>query len=112
MRTLREALSGLTGVDVAIIFGSVARDAAGAKTARTSDLDLLVFGRASELKLNAALKPVGRNLGRAVRATTCTVDLFKDQLQGGENFALSLVQGPRVSLIGYFDAVLFQAIGE
>jgi hypothetical protein len=37
--------------------------------AYTSDLDLLVLGRASELKLKAALKPVARKLGRAVHAT-------------------------------------------
>jgi Nucleotidyltransferase domain len=108
VRTLRDALSGLTGVDVAVIFGSVARGAAGA----ASDLDLLVLGRASELKLNAALKPAGRKLGRAVRATTCTVESFKNQLSGGESFALGVVQGPRVSLIGDLDAALFQAIGQ
>jgi Nucleotidyltransferase domain len=108
VRTLRDALSGLTGVDVAVIFGSVARGAAGA----ASDLDLLVLGRASELKLNAALKPAGRKLGRAVRATACTVESFKNQLSGGESFALGVVQGPRVSLIGDLDAALFQAIGQ
>ncbi len=108
VRALRDALSSLTGVDVAVIFGSVARGAAGA----ASDLDLLVLGRASELKLNAALKPVGRKLGRAVRATACTLDSFKNQLRGGESFAMGVLQGPRVSLIGDLDAALFQAIGQ
>jgi hypothetical protein len=108
VRTLREALEGLTGVDVAVIFGSVARGAAGA----ASDLDLLVLGRASELKLNAALKPAGRKLGRAVRATASTVESFKNQLRSGESFALGVVQGPRVSLIGDLDAAFFQAIGQ
>ncbi|MDO9314807.1 MAG: MarR family transcriptional regulator [Burkholderiaceae bacterium] len=107
VRTLREALSGLAGVDVALIFGSVARGAAGA----ASDLDLLVLGRASELKLNAALKPVGRKLGRAVHATASTIDSFKNQLRGGESFALGVVQGPRVPLIGDLDAALLQATG-
>jgi predicted nucleotidyltransferase len=107
VRTLREALEGLTRVDVAVIFGLVARGAAGAKTERASDLNLLVLGRASELKLNAALKLAGRKLGRAVRATVCTVDSFKNQLRGGESFALSVLQGPRVSLIGDLDAALF-----
>lgn len=108
VRTLRDALSGLPGVDVALIFGSVASGAAGA----ASDLDLLVLGRASELKLNAALKPVGRNLGRAVHATVCTIDSFRNQLRGGESFALGVVQGPRVPLIGDFDAALLQATGQ
>lgn len=108
VRTLRDALSSLPGVDVALIFGSVAGGAAGA----ASDLDLLVLGRASELKLNAALKPAGRKLGRAVHATACTIDSFKSQLRGGESFALGVVQGPRVPLIGDIDAALLQATGQ
>lgn len=108
VRTLREALSGMAGVDVALIFGSVAGSAAGA----ASDLDLLVLGKASELKLNAALKPVGRRLGRAVHATASTIDSFKSQLRGGESFALGVVQGPRIPLIGDLDAALLQATGR
>ena len=106
VRTLREALSGLACVDVAVIFGSVARGAAGA----TSDLDLLVLGRVSELKLNVAFKPVSRKLGRAVRATACTVESFKNKLRGGDSFTLGVMQAPRVSLIGDLDAALLQAI--
>ena len=102
VRTLRDALSALPGVEVALVFGSVAQGAAGA----ASDLDLLVLGRASELKLNAALKPVGRQLGRAVHATVSTVDSFKNQLRAGESFALGVMQGPRIPLIGDIDAAL------
>ncbi len=108
VRALREALAGQPGVDVALIFGSVAGGAAGA----SSDLDLLVLGQASELKLNAMLKPVGRKLGRAVHATTSSIESFKNQLRGGESFALGVVQGPRVSLIGDLDAALVQATGQ
>ena len=108
VRTLRAALSGRAGVEVALFFGSVAGGAAGA----ASDLDLLVLGKASELKLNAALKPVGRQLGRAVHATACTIDSFKNQLRGGESFALGVVQGPRIALIGDLDAALLQATGQ
>ena len=108
VRTLREALSGVKGVDVALVFGSVARGAQGA----TSDLDLLVLGSASELKLNAALKPAGRALGRAVHATVCTIDSFKQQLGRGESFAMGIVQAPRIALIGELDAAILQAPGQ
>lgn len=108
VRTLRDALAGKAGVQVALIFGSVARGTAGA----ASDLDLLVLGSLSELKLNAALKPVGRALGRAVHATACTIDSFKKQVRGGESFALGIVQGPRVTLIGDLDAAILQATGQ
>jgi predicted nucleotidyltransferase len=102
VHTLREALSGVKGVQAALIFGSLA---GGAESA-TSDVDLLVLGSASELKLNAALKPVGRQLGRSVHATVCTVESFKNQLRSGESFALGVVRGPRIALIGDFDAAI------
>lgn len=106
--TLRAALSPLRGVEVALVFGSVAAGQARAG----SDVDVLVLGAASELKLNAALKPVGRALGRPVHATACTTDSFKNQLRGGESFALGIAQGPRIALIGELDAAILQATGQ
>lgn len=107
VRTLREALAGVRGVEVALVFGSVARGAEGAG----SDLDLLALGSVSELKLNAALKPAGRELGREVRATACTMASFRQQLRGRESFALGIVQGPRIALIGDLDAAILPAAG-
>lgn len=101
-RTLREALSGLPGVQVALVFGSVARGTGGA----ASDVDVLVLGAISELKLNAVLKPAGRSLGRSVHANAFTVESFRSQLRAGEGFALDIVQGPRITLIGDFDAAI------
>jgi predicted nucleotidyltransferase len=102
VHTLREAIAAVKGVEVALVFGSVARGAEGA----ASDLDVLVLGSASELKLNAALKAAGRTLGRAVHATASTIESFKNQLRGGESFALGVVQGPRIALIGDLDAAI------
>jgi predicted nucleotidyltransferase len=96
VQTLREALLAVKGVQVALVFGSVARGAAGA----ASDVDLLVLGDVSELKLNAVLKPVGRALGRPVRATAFSVDAFRAQWRAGESFAQSVMQASRVALIG------------
>jgi predicted nucleotidyltransferase len=106
--TLRSALSPLKGVDVALVFGSVAAGQAGAQ----SDVDVLVLGAVSELKLNAALKPAGRVLGRAVHATAFTRDSFKQQILGGESFALGIVEGPRLALIGELDAAILQTTGR
>jgi predicted nucleotidyltransferase len=108
VRTLREAIAAVKGVEVALVFGSVARGAEGA----ASDLDVLVLGSASELKLNAALKPAGRALGRAVHATASTTQSFKNQLRGGESFALGVVQGPRIALIGDLDAAILSTPGQ
>lgn len=100
--TLREALAPVTGVVVAVVFGSVARGEAVAG----SDVDVLVLGHASELKVNAALKPAGRSLGRAVHATAFTIDNFMEQVRGGESFARDIVQGPRIALVGSFEDVV------
>ncbi len=108
VRTLREPLAGLAGVKLALVFGSVARGEARAG----SDVDVLVLGSASELKLNAALKPAGRALGRPVHATAFSIDAFKQQLRAGESFALGVAQGPRIPLIGDFDAEILQATGR
>jgi predicted nucleotidyltransferase len=108
IRTLREALSAVAGAKVAVVFGSVARGQARAG----SDVDVLVLGSASELKLNAALKPAGRALGRPVHATTLTIDAFKNQLRAGESFAQGVAQEPRMPLFGDFDAEVLQATGR
>ncbi|MDC6170986.1 nucleotidyltransferase domain-containing protein [Paucibacter sp. XJ19-41] len=107
VHTLREALASIDGVAVALVFGSVARGDAGAG----SDVDLLVLGDVSELKLNAALKPAGRALGRAVHATAFTIESFKNQLRGGESFAQEIVRGPRIALIGTLDAAILSTTG-
>ena len=105
--TLREALATVPGVAVALVFGSVARGEAGAG----SDVDVLVLGNASELKVNAALKPAGRILGRAVHATASTIDGFIEQVRGGESFAQDIVQGPRIALLGSLEDAVISNIG-
>lgn len=106
--TLREALVPVPGVVVALVFGSVARGEAGAG----SDVDVLVLGKASELKVNAALKPAGRSLGRAVHATAFTIDHFMEQVRAGESFAQDIVQGPRIALVGSFEDVVLSGAGR
>jgi len=108
VRTLREALQPIKGIQVALLFGSVARGQAGAG----SDIDVLVLGHVSELKVNVALKPAGRSLGREIHATACTIDSFHEQLLGRESFAQDIVRGPRTPLIGDFDAEIFSGAGR
>lgn len=108
VRTLREALQSIKGIQVAVVFGSVAQGQAQAQ----SDVDVLVLGDVSELKVNVALKPAGRALGREVHATACSIDSFHEQLRGRESFAQDIVRGPRTPLIGDFDAEVFSGPGR
>ncbi len=100
--TLRDFLAELDGVDVAIIFGSIARGEENAD----SDIDLLVLGSVSELRLNTLLKPVGRTLGRPIHASVSTAAAFQKQLKAGESFAGEIVRGPKIALKGSFDAAV------
>lgn len=100
--TLRDFLAKLEDIDVAIIFGSIARGEENAD----SDIDLLVLGSVSELKLNTLLKPVGRALGRPVHASVNTAAALKKQLSAGESFAGEIVRGPKITLKGNFDAAV------
>jgi len=104
IRTLRDFLASLEGVQVAVIFGSFARG----EEAAESDIDVLVLGKLSELKVNTLLKPVGRKLGRPVHASVSTIKDFRNQIQAGESFAREIVQGPRIALIGDLDATVVQ----
>jgi predicted nucleotidyltransferase len=104
IRTLRDFLASLDGVQVAVIFGSFARG----EEAAESDVDVLVLGKLSELKVNTLLKPVGRKLGRPVHASVSTIEDFRNQIQAGESFAREIVQGPRIALIGDLDATVVQ----
>lgn len=105
--TLKGALAPVPGVAVALVFGSVARGEAGAY----SDVDVLVLGNASELKANAALKPAGRTLGRAVHVTASTIEAFMDQVRAGEGFAQDIVQGPRIALLGSLENAILSNAG-
>lgn len=105
--TLKDALAPVPGVAVALVFGSVARGEAGAD----SDVDVLVLGSASELKVNAALKPAGRTLGRAVHATASTIEAFMEQVRTGEGFAQDIVQGPRIALLGSLENAILSNAG-
>lgn len=104
---LKDALAHVPGVTVALVFGSVARGEAGAH----SDVDVLVLGSASELKVNAALKPAGRTLGRAVHATASTIEAFMEQVRAGEGFAQDIVQGPRIALLGSLENAILSNAG-
>jgi predicted nucleotidyltransferase len=105
VRILRDFLGGVEGIQAALIFGSFARGEASAE----SDIDVLALGNLSELKLNTLARPIGRKLGRPVRVSAMSVDNFREQVRSGEGFAVGIVHGPRIPLIGDLDATVVQA---
>lgn len=93
---LRELFAPMERVTSAAIFGSVARNAESA----TSDVDILVLGEISELKLNALLRPMARKYGQEFNASVFRPECFAELLARDDDFACELVAKPLVPLKG------------
>ncbi len=84
-------------VETAVVFGSVAR---GEEKAG-SDIDVLALGpELSEIKVNAALRPVGRKHRREISVSCFSPDEFARLLAAGDGFARSVVNQPTIPLKG------------
>lgn len=87
--------------EVALIHGSVAR---GEEKA-TSDIDVLILGDGlSSIKVNAALKPVGRKHDRAINASVHGRGEFARMAKSKDAFALSVLSNPTIMLKGELHA--------
>ncbi|HDR9767565.1 TPA: nucleotidyltransferase domain-containing protein [Burkholderia cepacia ATCC 25416] len=96
---LREVLRDQPGVESAFVFGSYARNEEKA----SSDIDVLVLGAVSELKTNAALRPLSRKYGRPFHASAFTKEQFHQLILDEDPFALDVQKSPRISIIGHLD---------
>lgn len=95
---LRALFAPMEKVTSAAIFGSVASNAEGA----TSDVDILVLGDISELKLNALLRPMARTYEREFNASVFRPERFAELLAQGDEFACEVMAKPLVPLKGEF----------
>lgn len=86
-------------IEHAFVYGSFAD---GTPTA-TSDIDLMVLGEVSFGDVSEAVRPVAERLGRFVSPTVYGVKEFRRQLADGQSFVVSVLQKPRIDLIGTSD---------
>jgi hypothetical protein len=81
----------------AVIFGSVARGEEDAQ----SDVDVLVLGDdLSSIRINGALKPVGRKHHRDIRATVFSQSEFEKLLRDENSFVMGLLSRPTIVIKG------------
>jgi len=86
-------------VQTAVVFGSVAR---GEERAG-SDIDILALGPGlSEIKLTAALRPVGRKHRRDINVSCFSREEFERQLAAGDGFARSVASQRTIPIKGEF----------
>ena len=97
---LQRALETLsTRIQSAFVFGSVA----AGKEAQASDVDVMVIGEVSLEELVGALGPLQNQLGREVNPSVYTAAEFRERLARGSHFLSSVLNGPKLFLIGSAD---------
>jgi predicted nucleotidyltransferase len=98
---LARALAPVQGIDVALIFGSVA---AGTATAK-SDVDLLVIGNVGLRKLIPALRGLADSLGREINPICLTPAEWLQNRAKGDAFTTRVSSEPKLWLKGGPDAL-------
>lgn len=94
---LRAALLPLAErIQAAFIFGSMAEG----RQNQESDVDLLIIGKVNLREVVTALSQAQTTLGREVNPTVYPPEEFRQKLAQGHHFLKSLVENPRIFLIG------------
>jgi predicted nucleotidyltransferase len=83
-------------IELAFLFGSFAKGEEGTQ----SDVDLLVIGSISARTLSGLLVPLKEELEREINPTVLPIDEYKERLAAGDPFILSVVQEPKIFLLG------------
>lgn len=83
-------------VEVAFVFGSVAR---GAETS-SSDVDLFVLGKAKFAEVADLVAPLRQRLGREVNAVAMSRKDFEAQRARGDRFVVRVMAEPKLLVIG------------
>jgi len=99
---LRQALEPLRQrIAVAFVFGSVADGTSGSG----SDVDLIVITALPVVELVEALRPAQEHLGRDINPVRMTPDECRDLVEGDDHFLRTVLDGPKLFLIGDQDAL-------
>ena len=94
---LRDAIEPLADrVEAAFVFGSFARREESVR----SDVDILVIGDAGLAELVRILKPLELRFGREFNARCYSVPDFIEKLKSGNHFVGTVMQEPKIFLIG------------
>lgn len=95
VEVLRSALEDKE-VRLAFIFGSLARNEEGAE----SDVDLMVIGNVGLRTLSGWLTGVSEAIGREINPHVLSEAEFKKRKRSGEHFLSSVLNSPRLFIIG------------
>jgi len=92
---IKAALEGLP-IDVALIFGSVAK---GSESAH-SDVDVLIISNTGYRDALDRMMSIEKQIGRPINIKHFRSDEFQDLARSGNAFALGIINGPKIFLKG------------
>lgn len=94
--TLRQAIETVEGINVAFVYGSVAKG--GERLG--SDIDLLVIGRPDADLLHEAVRKAEDALGREVSLATMSPEEWRARRASNDAFVADLLKSEKIFLIG------------
>ncbi len=98
---LREALSGMRGIDFAFIYGSFA---SGQETSRR-DIDLMVIGTVTLERLIKRLKQPEETLGREINPSLYDLREIKERIRAQDPFISRVMRESKIMLVGDEDGL-------
>ena len=96
---LAKALRNIRGIDLAFVFGSLARSNGKA----SSDVDLMVIGSAGLRALAPALRKASEEMGREINPHTYTRADWRKKRRAHNGFLNNVVQGEKLFVKGNSD---------
>jgi predicted nucleotidyltransferase len=93
-------------IDVAFVFGSVAR---GDETA-VSDVDLMVIGNIGMRDMAGLLAGLTETIGREINPHVMTKSEYNRRKRNQDHFTMRVLEGPKMFVIGNADE--FEALGK
>ena len=98
---LNVKFSDSRGIELAFIYGSVARN----EETEKSDIDLFVVGEINEDELHRIMLEIEHDIGRQVNYTLMDHNEFNDRRQKGEPFIKRILEEPKIILKGKLDVI-------
>lgn len=98
VETLKRVLDK-DSIKVAFVFGSIAQNQEGAR----SDVDLMVIGKIGLRTLTGWLSGITEEVGRDINPHILSIKEFKKRKQSGDHFLNTVLNSPRLFIIGNED---------
>jgi predicted nucleotidyltransferase len=98
---LNVKLSDSKGIELAFIYGSVARN----EETEKSDIDLFVVGGINEDELHRIILEIEHDISRQINYSLMDHKEFNDRRQKGEPFIKRILEEPKIILKGELDVI-------